>query len=113
MKWIFTFDHYHYARWGTVHLFDLMNLLDTCPDIYCNFVSGNFSFQFSKMALDQVHEQSNAKIKGVSGATHLLNRNDISVMERWETSSPEIARIIEKFESHAGHDFDTNEKTTP
>ena len=111
-------DRYHYARWGTVHLFHLMNLHDTCPDIiYRNFVSGSFSFQksyrrFSKMAPDQVHKQNNEKIKGVSGATHLLNRNDMSGMERWETSTPEIARIIENFESHTGNDFDTNEKTT-
>ena len=27
-----------------------------------------------------------------------------------ETSTPEIARIIENFESHTGNDFDTNEK---
>ena len=45
MKWIFFFDHYHYARWGT------------CLDIYFNFIRGNFSFQksyrqFSKMAVD-------------------------------------------------------------
>ena len=34
------------------------------------------------MALDQAHEQTNEKIKGVSGATHLLNCNDMSSMER-------------------------------
>ena len=109
MKWIFAFGHCHYERWGIVHLFDLMNLHHTCPDIYRNFISGNFSFQksyqqFSKMGLDQVHEQNNKKIKGVSGATHLINRNDMPFMERWETSSPEIAK------SHTGHDFDITEK---
>ena len=117
MKWIFAFDHYHYARWGTVHLFDLMNLHDTCQDIYRNFVSRNFSFQksyrrFSKMALDQVHEQNNKKNKGVSGATPLLNRNDMSGIETWETSSPEIARIIENFESHTGHEFEPTKSDT-
>ena len=30
------------------------------------------------MALDQVHEQNNGKIKGTNGATHLLNRADVS-----------------------------------
>ena len=34
------------------------------------------------MALDQAHEQTNEKIKGVSRATHLLNCNDMSSMER-------------------------------
>ena len=92
-----------------------MNLHHTCPDIYCNFVSGNFSFQksycrFSKLALNEVHEQNNKLIKGVSGATHSLNRNDMSGIERWKTSSPEIVRIIENVERHIGHNFDNNEK---
>ena len=49
------------------------------------------------MALDQLHEQNNEKIKGLSGATQLLNRNDMSGRDRWETSSPDIARIIGNF----------------
>ena len=57
MKWYFTLDHYNYARWLSVHLFDLVCLPYTCPD-------GFFTFQktrseFSNMALDQVHEQNN------------------------------------------------------
>ena len=52
------------------------------------------------MALDQVHEQNNGKIKGASGATHLLNRADVSGLERWETCTPEIARIIESLEEN-------------
>lgn len=50
--------------------------LDTCPDIYRDFIRRNFLFQksyrrFSKMALDQVYKQNNEKTKGVSAATHL------------------------------------------
>ena len=83
MKWVFLFDHYNYAQWATVHLFDLVILHSTCPDVYAEFLKGNLSFQksnirFSKMALDQVHEQNNGKIKGTNGATHLLNRADVS-----------------------------------
>ena len=52
------------------------------------------------MALDQVHEQNSGKIKGASGATHLLNRADVSGLERWETCTPEIARIIESLEEN-------------
>ena len=40
------------------------------------------------------------KIKGVSGATHLLNRADVSRLERWETCTPEIARTIESLEEN-------------
>ena len=35
------------------------------------------------------------KIKGASGATHLLNRADVSGLELWKTCTLEIARIIE------------------
>ena len=68
MKWVFSFDHYNYARWATVHVFGMMTLHSTCLDVYAEFPKGNFSFQkwnrkISKMALDQVHEENNEKIK--------------------------------------------------
>ena len=95
MKWVFSFDHYNYARWATVHLLNLMTPHSTCPDVCAQFLKGNFSVQksnrrFSKMALDPVHEKNYEK-KGVSGATHLLNRADV----RGSTMDiPEIARIM-------------------
>ena len=105
MKRVFSFGYYNYARWATVHLFDLMALHSTCPDVYVQFLKGNFSFQksngrFSKIALDQVHEQNNEKINGASGAAHLLDRADVSGFEQWETCTPEIARIIESLEEN-------------
>ena len=79
MKWYFTLDHYNYSRWLTVHLFDLVNLEKNHPDVYIYFSKGYFTFnkngsEFSTMALDQLHEQNNEIIKGVGGATSLLNR---------------------------------------
>ena len=61
MKWLFSFDRVHYARWGTVHVFDLLTLFSICLDVFLEFVKGHYSLQksnkkFSKMALDQVHE---------------------------------------------------------
>ena len=50
------------------------------------------------MAFNQVHEQNNERIKGTSGATYLLNRDDVS--EVWETCTPEIARIIKSVEEY-------------
>ena len=37
MKWFFAMDHYHYARWLSVHLFYLVNLHLNCPDVYNAF----------------------------------------------------------------------------
>ena len=83
MKWLFCMDHYHYARWASVYLLDIMHLQLTCPDIYNEFNAGNFSFsktkrEFSKMAADQLHEQNNDIFKSVSGVTNLFNREDQS-----------------------------------
>ena len=89
MKWFFALDHYNYVRWQSVHLFDLLSLENSLPDIYQNFKDGHFSFQkpnreFSSIALDQVHEQNNAVLKSVAGVTHILNRQDESALLRWE-----------------------------
>ena len=63
---------------------------------------GFFSFAktkrpFSRMALGQVHEQNNKIIKGVGGATSLLNTQDESALIRWETCGPEVVRIVSEF----------------
>ena len=33
MKWYYSMDHYNYARWLSVHLFDLVQLQYTLPDV--------------------------------------------------------------------------------
>ena len=55
--WFIAMDHYHYARWLSVHLFDLVNLHLNCPDVYNAFSNKKFSFDktrryFSAMAPD-------------------------------------------------------------
>ena len=113
-------DHYHYARWLTVHLFDLMHLHINCPDVYNAFLSGKFSFdktirQFSSMAPNQLHEQNNEIIKNVSGATYVLNREDQVRVERWGLCSSELGRIVSEFHkssntnkiTHTKHHEDT------
>ena len=63
-------DHYHYVRWGAVNVLNLITSHDTCPDIYRNFLSNNFSFQKCyriKWLLSK--STSRAMKKGVDGAT--------------------------------------------
>ena len=62
-------------------------------------MQGSFSFTkskrpFSRMALDQVHEQNNKIIKGQGGASGLLNLEDESALIRWETCGPDVGRIL-------------------
>ena len=47
------------------------------------------------MALDQNHEQQNARIKGRGGAIG-LTANDPS-LRRWLASGPEVARLLDEF----------------
>ena len=67
--------------------------------------NGYFSFQktnrkFSRMALDQIHDQNNKDIKGVSGATNLLNRVDNSGLSRWELCGPDLVGLAAEFENN-------------
>ena len=48
VKWMFALDHFHYARWISIHLFDLMTLHSNCPDIFDQLSKGNFSFKKTK-----------------------------------------------------------------
>ena len=45
------------------------------------------------MSLDQLHEQNNKYIKGVSGATSLVNQQDETALIRWELCGPELSRL--------------------
>lgn len=72
IPWFFALDHHLYARWASVHLRDLINLEKTHPGLEEEFRRGHFvgrnsNNEFSALALDQIHEQVNAKLKGSSG----------------------------------------------
>ena len=54
------------------------------------------SKRFSCIALDQVHEQENIKVKGVAGVTRVLQEE--SALRRWMVAGPESAKDIEDFE---------------
>ena len=59
----------HYARWIQIHLHDLVSLLEHHPDVFAEFVKGNFIVRksrriFSATAIDQAHEQNNASVDG-------------------------------------------------
>ena len=67
-------------------------------------MNGYFSFPktntlFSWIALDQLHEQNNKVIKGISSAISVINRKDESALNRWALSGPELAEIISQFEN--------------
>ena len=91
-----------------------MTVETTFPDVYENFAKGFFSFQksnnqFSRMALDQIHEQHNRTIKSCGGATDLVNKVEESALIRWETCGPDVARLINEFEESMKPDFSADD----
>ncbi|KAJ8031728.1 hypothetical protein HOLleu_25018 [Holothuria leucospilota] len=101
IPWIFAMDHYHYARWLTVHVTDLQELPNDSVDIHRAFVNGRFvtqksSHKFSALAHDQIHEQQNAIVKGDGGVIGITENEAAS--RRWMVAGSEIARIVSEFE---------------
>ena len=83
IRWYFALDHYGYARCLSVHIYDLLALPQNSPQLHKFFMDGYFTFQktdrqFSLMGLHQIHEQSNAVMKGIGGATSSVNKFDES-----------------------------------
>lgn len=105
IPWMFALDHYHYARWMTVHVADLVNLKHTSPDTHIQFLNGNFvaqktSNRFSALTHDQVHEQLNAMVKGDGGVIG-ITENEAALL-RWMVDGPETARLLNEYnEKHS------------
>jgi hypothetical protein len=100
IPWFYLFDHIHYARWLSVHIKDLQELPEKCPEVDHQFNLGNFVVRktrnpFSALAIDQAHEQHNAEIKGSGGAIGLLQ--DPAALHRWSVAGPEVSRLIAEF----------------
>ena len=74
--WLHVMNHTNYARWLPVHVRDMVQLPQTHPELYAEFIKGNFVVQksphkFSLMGKDQSHEQSNKNLQAHGGAVGL------------------------------------------
>ncbi|KAG0723068.1 hypothetical protein GWK47_043326 [Chionoecetes opilio] len=111
VPWFFALDHTHYSRWVPIHLRDMVSLKQLHPDVYAEFLKGNFVVKkskraFSAVAIDQAHEQNNASVKGEGGAVGLTENP--AALRRWMVSGPEMARLIQEFEGSAEKRQDTD-----
>ena len=64
IRWMFALNHIHYVRWLAVCISELLSLEVENREIFESFVSGHFIISksrtaFSKIAIDQAHEQNN------------------------------------------------------
>ena len=74
--WFHALDHMNYACWLPVHVRDMVELPENHPEVYAEFMKGNFVVQksakkFSLIAKDQGHEQSNKSLQAHGGAVGL------------------------------------------
>ena len=42
LPWFSTYDHLNYARWAPVYYSDMLSLEQSAPEVYQEFVAGNF-----------------------------------------------------------------------
>ncbi|CAG9762315.1 unnamed protein product [Ceutorhynchus assimilis] len=103
IPWFFAFSHSNYARWISVHVKDLLELETKLPNVYREFMLGNFVVHksgciFSAVGIDQAHEQNNALIKADGGAVGLLH--DATALKRWMIAGPEISGLLSQFQEN-------------
>ena len=93
--------YYHYGRWLSVHdramQFHRKNQparAQKCDDDG-QFVVHKANTDFPSIAIDQVHEQNNALIKGDGGVVGLMD--NLAALFRWTVAGPEICRVVGEF----------------
>ena len=95
-------DHTNYASWLPVHVRDMFQLPETHPDIYAEFMKGNFVVQksapkFSLITKDQSHKQSNNSFQAHGGAAELYENSD--VLPLFMLAGQDCSRCVQEFET--------------
>jgi hypothetical protein len=101
-SWFHVMDHTNYARWLPVHVRDMVQLPEKHPQLYAEFLKGNFVVQrsphkFSLIGKDQSHEQSNKNLQAHGGAVGLYENPDALAL--FMLAGPDCCRCIEEFEA--------------
>ena len=98
-------EHTNYARWLPVHVRDMVQLRERHPEVYEEFLKGNFvvqrtSHKFSLIGKDQSHEQSNKKLQAHGGAVGLYDNPEALTL--FMLAGPECSRCVAEFETVLG-----------
>ena len=80
LPWMTIYDHTNYARWGPVYLAEMKGLEISHPELYQEFMEGNFVVKrkdgrFNQVPIDQATEWQN-KICKISNGIIGITRND-------------------------------------
>ena len=72
LPWLSTYDHFNYALWAPVYYADMLSLEPSAPEVYQEFVGGNFVVKktngaFNQVPIDQATEWVNKLCKLSNG----------------------------------------------
>ena len=110
-------DHLHYLRNLPVFLRDLRSLKERHPSLYNELkVNGNFMGRktnnfFSSIPIDQATEHTVCWLKNESGV--IGNLDDPQTVRRHQAAIPELARIVQEFESGGNDENDSHHEMYP
>ena len=90
-------DHQNYSSWLSVHIRDLNTMTDKqFKELSANSTIKKKKKKIFQFTYYQIHEQENCKVNGKGGIIGLTENR--STLQKWMICSPEILRIVTKFE---------------
>lgn len=108
IPYAFAYDNINYARYLTGMLGEMLELPSTFPEVYEEFVNGNFAVQlqnnyaFSRSEADKVIETTINKDTKTPGGTTGFSTNDNAV-HRWEVNAAYRAALRACFHKHLNY----------
>lgn len=99
LPWFAHYDHTNYMRWGIVYATDIIQPEISHPDVYKQFMEGDFVVKsthktFNQISTDQALEHVN-KVGKVAGGLVGITRSDCA-RDRWCLTYNERSRIVDE-----------------
>ena len=98
LPWTFAYDRYNYARYLTLHFVDMLSLESDHPEVYHEFINGNFTVQisssntFGRIEADKTIETTiNRDSKTPDGTTGFSVKH--GAVQRWTLNSSYRASV--------------------
>ena len=105
IPWFAAYDRVNYVRWGMVYLFQMRQLPKTAPDVYKEFVAGNFVIKtnpgrFNATSVDLGLEHIVRMCKSAGGVTGITRTE--TALNRWCLAVTTLCRMAQKTRSMLG-----------
>ena len=114
LPWFAHYDHTNYTRWGVIYGADICQLDSSHPDVYQQFMDGDFVVKstrksFNQISTDLALEHVN-KVGKVAGGLIGITRTD-NARDKWCLTYNERSRIVDETTSMRGMAIDDTEYT--